>query len=120
MALCALAKTVVDPVSKKSARVQRIATMDGDRDEAHQGHAIAIQLDKDLDIARGAVLAHNDRLPIVARSLKAKIVWLNETAFEANGSYFLRTATDLVPISNMEIRALLDLETLEGQTGQHL
>lgn len=106
-------ETVVDPISKKSARVQRIATMDGDRDEAHQGHAVAIQLDRDLDIARGAVLAHNDTLPTVARSIKAKIVWLNEVSFEANGSYLLRSATDLVPISAMEIRSLLDLESLD-------
>lgn len=106
-------ETVVDPISRKSARVKRIATMDGDRDFAHQGHAVAIQLDRDLDIARGAVLAHNDTLPIVARTVKAKIVWLNETAFEANGSYLLRSATDIVPISGLEIRALLDLETLD-------
>ena len=105
-------ETVVDPISRKSARVQRIATMDGDRSSAHQGHAVAIQLDKDLDIARGAVLAHNDTLPVVARTLKAKIVWLSETAFEQNGSYLLRSATDLVPVSTLEIRALLDLETL--------
>lgn len=106
-------ETVVDTVSRKSARVQRIATMDGDLQQAHQGHAVAIQLDRDLDIARGAVLAHNDTLPVIARTLKAKIVWLNEHPFEANGSYLLRSATDLVPISTMEIRSLLDLESLD-------
>lgn len=106
-------ETIVDPISRKSARVERIATMDGDRPQANQGEAVAIQLDKDLDIARGAVIAHNDTLPIVARTISSKIVWLNETPFEANGSYLLRSATDLVPISAIEIRAQLDLETLE-------
>lgn len=106
-------ETVIDPVSRKSARVKRIATMDGDLDHADQGRAVAIQLDKDLDIARGAVLSHNDTPPIVARKVEAKIVWLNEESFDQNGSYLLRSATDLVPISAIEIRALLDLETLD-------
>ena len=106
-------ETVVDPISRKSARVQRIATMDGDLDSAQQGQAIAIQLDSDIDIARGAVLAHNDSLPTAARTLKAKIVWLNEAAFDPRSGYFLRTATDLVPISTLEITALLDLESLD-------
>ena len=105
-------ETVVDPISKKSARVARIATMTGDLDEAHQGHAVAIQLDADIDVTRGAVLAHNDSLPVVARTLAARIVWLNENAFDTRNGYLLRTATDLVPISNLEIKALLDLETL--------
>ncbi|MCH9764859.1 MAG: 50S ribosome-binding GTPase [Alphaproteobacteria bacterium] len=106
-------ETVVDPISRKSARVQRIATMDGDLESAHQGHAVAIQLDTDIDVARGSVLAHNDTLPTVTRTLKAKIVWLSDVAFDPRGSYLLRSATDLVPISMLEITALLDLDSLD-------
>jgi bifunctional enzyme CysN/CysC len=105
-------ETVVDALSKKSARVQRIAVMGRDLEEASQGQAVAIQLDIDLDIARGAVLSKADAKPIVARSLETKLVWLNETAYDPRGAYLLRTATDLIPVSSLEIRALLDLETL--------
>jgi bifunctional enzyme CysN/CysC len=105
-------ETVVDALSKRVARVQRIATMDGDLDEARQGQAVAIQLDIDLDIARGAVLSKADAKPVVARSLETRLVWLSETAFDPRGAYLLRTATDLIPVSSLEIRSLLDLETL--------
>jgi sulfate adenylyltransferase subunit 1 len=105
-------ETVVDPVSRKSARVARIATMNGDLDEAHQHQAVAIQLDADIDVTRGAVLAHNDTPPTVARTIEARLVWLNEAAFDPRAGYLFRTATDLVPISNMEIKSLLELETL--------
>ncbi len=105
-------ETVVDALSKRVARVQRIATMDRDLDEARQGQAVAIQLDIDLDIARGAVLSKADAKPVVARSLETRLVWLCETAFDPRGAYLLRTATDLIPVSSLEIRSLLDLETL--------
>jgi bifunctional enzyme CysN/CysC len=105
-------ETVVDALSKRVARVQRIATMNGDLDEARQGQAVAIQLDIDLDIARGAVLSKADAKPVVARSLETRLVWLSETAYDPRGAYLLRTATDLIPVSSLEIRSLLDLETL--------
>jgi bifunctional enzyme CysN/CysC len=105
-------ETVVDALSKRVARVQRIATMDRDLEEARQGQAVAIQLDIDLDIARGAVLSKADAKPVVARSLETRLVWLSETAYDPRGAYLLRTATDLIPVSSLEIRSLLDLETL--------
>jgi bifunctional enzyme CysN/CysC len=105
-------ETVADALSKRSARVKRIATMDRDLEEAHQGQAVAIELDIDLDIARGAVLSKADSKPVAARRLETRLVWLNETAYDPRGAYLLRTATDLVPVSSLEIRSLLDLETL--------
>jgi bifunctional enzyme CysN/CysC len=86
--------------------------MNGDLEEARQGQAVAIQLDIDLDIARGAVLSKADAKPVVARSLETRLVWLSETPFDPRGAYLLRTATDLIPVSSLEIRSLLDLETL--------
>jgi bifunctional enzyme CysN/CysC len=106
-------ETVVDALSRKSARIQRIATMDGDLEEASQGQAVVIQLDTDIDVARGAVMSRADTKPTVARSIETRLVWLNETAYDPQGSYLLRTATDLTPVSSLEIRALLKLETLE-------
>lgn len=103
---------ITDAVSGKSAKVQRIATFDGDLKKASQGQAVAIQLDTDLDIARGAVMAKPDHLPTITRTLDARLVWLSEDEYQPRKGYLLRTSTDLVPISALEIRSLLDLETL--------
>lgn len=108
----AVGDTVTDTVSGRSAKVQRIATFDKDLTEAEQGQAVAIQLDTDLDITRGAILAKPDHLPVTARTLDARLVWLSEDAFDPRKNYLLRTATDLTPISALDIRSLLDLETL--------
>lgn len=103
---------VHDVLSGRSAKVARIATMGKDLDEAIQGQAVAIQLDIDLDLSRGAVLSSPATAPTPARVLDARIVWLSENGFDTDNGYLLRTATDLVPVSAIEIKARLDLESL--------
>jgi bifunctional enzyme CysN/CysC len=106
---------VTDALSGQSAHVLRIATMDRDLEIAKQGQAIALQLDTDIDVARGAILSAADTPPTIAAHLEARIVWLWETPFDPTAGYFLRTATDLAPISTLSITSLLDLETLAVQ-----
>ena len=108
----AVGDLIADVVSGREARVARIATMDGDLAQARQGQAVSLVLDRDIDLSRGAVLAAVHARPTAARALEGRLVWLSETAFDPNGHYLLRTATDLVPVSQVSIRALLDLETM--------
>jgi bifunctional enzyme CysN/CysC len=108
----AVGDEIADTVSGRTARVARIVTMDRDLDRAVAGHAIVLQLDRDLDVSRGAVLSAADGRPVAARSLDARLVWLADQPFSIDQSYLLRTATDLVPIARLEITSLLDLVAL--------
>ena len=107
-----LGDAVHDVLSGRSAKVARIAVMGRDLNEAVQGQAIAIQLDVDLDVSRGAVLSSPATAPTAARTLETRLVWLSENGFDTDNGYLLRTATDLVPVSGIEIKARLDLESL--------
>ena len=111
--------TVCDALSGRSAKVVRIATMDGDLDIATAGRAVALQLDSDIDVSRGAVMAAPEMRPVAAQTVEARLVWLSETPFDARTGYLLRTVTDLVPISSLEIKALLDLETMSSHPSTH-
>ncbi len=104
---------IVDVLSGRSSRVLRIATMGRDLEIARTGQAVAIQLEHDLDISRGAVLSGAGPQPVAANALDVRFVWLAEDGFDPKASYLLRTATDLVPIAKLNISALLDLETLQ-------
>jgi bifunctional enzyme CysN/CysC len=110
---------VIDATTGRSARIARIATMDGDLDEASKGKAVALVLDTDLDVARGAVLASPGALPVKARSIEARLVWLSEQPFGAAHSLLLRTPADLVPVSAIEITAHIDLDTLSLKPASH-
>jgi bifunctional enzyme CysN/CysC len=109
---------VTDALSGQSAHVLRIVTMGRDLEIASQGQSVALQLDIDIDVARGAVLACADTQPTVANRIDARLVWLAETSFDPRAGYLLRTATDLAPISTLAIKSLLDLETLATQPSQ--
>jgi bifunctional enzyme CysN/CysC len=104
--------TVIDGVGQVGARVARISTMDGDRQSAQRGQAVALVLDRDIDVSRGAVLSTEASPPAITRSLEARLVWLSDASFDPKARYLLRTATDLVPIVDFTINNLLDLETL--------
>ncbi len=110
---------ITDVLSGKKAKVERIATMSGDLPSAQAGQAIALQLDHDIDVSRGAVLAAPDSKPVAAQTIEGRFVWLSETAFDPRAGYLLRTVTDLIPVSNIEIKALLDLETMSSHPATH-
>jgi sulfate adenylyltransferase subunit 1 len=103
---------LVDARTGLGASVRSITTMDGDLAFAAKGDAVAIELDSDLDISRGAVLSEVVRRPINADVLEARLVWLAEAPFDPESGYLLRTATDLTPVTSMSISALVDFETL--------
>lgn len=104
--------TIVDAVSRREARIARIATMSGDLEEALSGQAVALVLDRDLDISRGAVLASPQSAPKATQAIEARLVWLSEQPLDPGNAYLLRTATDLVPVARLDVQARLDLETL--------
>ncbi|MFV0367949.1 MAG: sulfate adenylyltransferase subunit 1 [Hyphomicrobiaceae bacterium] len=104
--------SICDSVSGKQARIKRIVTMDGDRDVACKGDAIVVELDNDLDISRGALLADPHSAPHPARILDARIVWLADTPLSSANGLLVRLSTDLVPVAAFEISARLELETM--------
>jgi bifunctional enzyme CysN/CysC len=104
---------IVDAVSGRRTRVRRIATMGRDLDTACAGQAVVLQLDDDIDVSRGAVLAAPGAAPAAVRSFEARLVWLADEPFDRARGYLLRTATDLVPVAAVDIGRHLDLATLE-------
>jgi bifunctional enzyme CysN/CysC len=103
---------VVDAASGRQARVSRIVTMGRDLERAAAGQAVVLQLDTDIDVSRGAVLASPDAAPQPVRSFEARLVWLADEPFDRGRGYLLRTATDLVPVTALDISRHLDLVTL--------
>ena len=106
---------VTDVLSNATGKIVRIATFDRDLTSASAGDAVALQLDVDIDVSRGAVLSKLEMRPVAAQTVEARFVWLSENAFSPTAGYLLRTSTDLIPISNIEIKALLDLETMASR-----
>jgi bifunctional enzyme CysN/CysC len=105
--------TVRDAVSGRHAKVRRIVTMDGDLPSAQAGQAVVLQLDRDIDISRGAIVTALDAPTRVASQIGARLVWLADDPLDQRRRLFLRTATDLVSVTQLSVESRLDLDTLE-------
>jgi sulfate adenylyltransferase large subunit len=76
--------------SGRSSRVASITTFDGDLDEASAPLSIALTLEDELDISRGALLAEPGRLPQQATTLEASLVWFDTQRLQTFRPYLLK------------------------------
>lgn len=108
----AVGAPVQDAITGRQARVRRIVSMERERSGAREGEAVVIELDTDLDIARGTVLVDPADAPRLSPQLAARLVWLADEPLSRANGILLRTATDSVPVSSLKIDKLLDLDTM--------
>ena len=106
---------VRDTLTGRESRIARIVTMDGDLDAALAGRSVVLQLESDIDVSRGAVLALPEAMPTITRQIEARLVWLGDAASSAVGGLLLRTATDLVPVARLDVMDRLDLGTMRAE-----
>lgn len=101
--------------SGQSAVVTRLLTLDGDTPvelaEVRAGLSAAVELDRDIDITRGDVLASPEDSPVPADRFSAEIVWLAEEELAHGRSYLLRTGAAEVPAVVTAVRHRLDVTT---------
>ncbi|MFE0026722.1 sulfate adenylyltransferase subunit CysN [Amycolatopsis sp. NPDC059021] len=58
--------------------VDRIVTMDGDREQAVSGHSVTVVLADEVDVSRGSVLAALEAPAEAADAFQAHLVWMDE------------------------------------------
>ena len=75
----------------RQARIQRIATWDGDLDQAFAPMSVTLVLDDEIDISRGDLLAIGDVQ--TATSVEAQMVWMDERALDPSRVYVMKHMT---------------------------
>ncbi len=83
-----------DPVTVAGAahatQIRRIATMDGDLDEAGAGEAVTLVLQDEVDVSRGDVLAAAEAPVQIADRLRANMVWLADAPLVPGRGYLVK------------------------------
>ena len=75
--------------SRKTTRVKRIVTQDGDLEQAYPPLAPTLVLEDEVDISRGDVLVHPGNVPRVSNELDAMIVWMSDTPMVEGKDYLV-------------------------------
>jgi bifunctional enzyme CysN/CysC len=99
--------------SGAKAKIARIVTADGDLDAAKAGEAVTLTLDREIDIARGDVLAHSGARPEVSGQFAAEILWMSPDAMHPGRSYLLKAGGQTTPVSVTELKHRVDVDTYD-------
>jgi sulfate adenylyltransferase subunit 1 len=106
------AEVVVLPSSRRS-RVKKISVLDHAIGAAAAGDSVALQLEDELDVSRGDMIAEAGRAPHAVKTFEARLCWLAGEPLEAQGRYLLKHTTRTVKARFASINYRVDVQTLE-------
>ncbi len=101
--------------SGRGAKIERIVTFDGDLEEAIAPLSVTLVLDHEVDISRGDLIAGANAAPVVASSLKASLVWMDQRPLDVNRRYLLKHTSHTVPAIVSLIDHRVDLSALRHE-----
>jgi len=106
-------ETVMALPSRKTSKVKRIPTYNGDLDKAFPPQAVTLELEDEIDISRGEMLVTPDNLPRMERHFEAMLVWMDEEQLDSSTQFFLKQNTNTSRARIDMLRYKVDVNTLE-------
>jgi bifunctional enzyme CysN/CysC len=101
--------------SRKTSRVKRITTMDGDLKEAFAAQSVTLTLEDEIDISRGDMIVRPGNVPHVHHKFEAMVVWMHEDALVPGKQYLIKQTTKTAPGVINTLRYRIDVNTMHRQ-----
>lgn len=106
--------------SGQEARVTSIIRMDDEMEEAVEGQAITLTLDRDIDASRGDVISVANQPAHVADQFEVTLIWMSEESLYSGRSYLLKLGTQTIGASVTKIKYQINVNTLEHISTNYL
>ena len=100
-----------------TAKVTEIITPKGEVTQAVAGEVITLRLDRDIDISRGDLFVDESSPLTPQKQLEATICWFDERPLNTARKYLLKHGTQTVFTKISEIESVLNIHTLEQESG---
>ncbi len=108
---------VGDPVRVQpagtSAQVRALRGPDGPLETARAGDTVTVELDRDVDVARGDLLVHASAPATVLREFEAELCWLDSRALNPARRYLLKHGTRLTSAKIRAVHGRRDIHELQ-------
>ena len=98
--------------SGETAAVRTIIDAGSKVNETSIGHAVTIQLDREIDVSRGCVLVRGAK-PSVGSMFQASLLWMEDNKLVAGKNYLLRIGTKKLAATVMHIKYKIDVNSGE-------
>ncbi len=112
--------TLVSLPSGQVAKLQSLVVYCGELHSAWTPMAVALTLDRDIDLGRGDLLVKIDNVPEVRNRFDAMLVWMSEEPLVLGRSYLLKHGTRQVPATVSRLAYRLNIESLEYEAATSL
>jgi bifunctional enzyme CysN/CysC len=106
--------------AKRSAKISRLVTFDGDIEKAENSRAVTMVLEPDVDATRGDVIELKGRETTPENRFTANLVWLGESELIHSRSYFFIAGSSQVTGMVTSIRHKLNINTGEHVSSRTL
>lgn len=100
--------------SREKAVVKNILVAGNESRAAVAGQPVTLQLDREVDVSRGCVLARGIDLS-VSGMFTSSILWMDDMKLNAGRNYLLKIGTKTMPATVLRIKHKVDVNT-----GEHL
>ena len=100
-----------------TAKVTEIITPKGEVTQAVAGEVITLRLDRDIDISRGDLFVDESSPLTPQKQLEATICWFDERPLNTARKYLFKHGTQTVFAKISEIESVLNVHTLEQESG---
>lgn len=98
--------------SGEKAKVKNILMTDKETEVAIAGQPVTIQLDREVDVSRGCVLAKGVE-PSISNMCTATLLWMDDSVLVAGKNYYIKVGTKMVPATVMNIKYKIDVNSGE-------
>ena len=98
--------------SGEKANVKSIHILDKEVETAAIGRPVTIQLNREVDVSRGCVLASGVDIAVTS-SVEATLLWMDDEILEPGKNFFVKLGTKLIPGVVTGIRNTIDVNTGE-------
>jgi sulfate adenylyltransferase large subunit len=98
--------------SGRVTRVKSLPSYEGELAEAFPPMSITICLEEEIDLSRGDMLCDPKRIPHVARRFDASLVWMLDAPGYPGKTYLLKHTTQTVPAEIVDLKYLVEVNTL--------
>lgn len=98
--------------NQQKAVVKSIFVLDQESNHATKGQAVTIQLDREVDVSRGCVLAKDLTLEPV-RKITANLLWMDDSVLKPGKDYLIKIGTKLIPSTVTQLKHKIDVNTGE-------
>ena len=98
--------------SKRTSKVKRIVTQDGDLEEAFSSQSITLLFEDEVDCSRGDMIVRPGNVPKMSNGFDATIVWMSAEAMVPGKTYLFKHTTQTVTGQIDSLKYRVDVNTL--------